>query len=101
MRIEYELHSYFNLSIRRWFRLGVWSSFGPEGGLAMLDTIYYAITASALFLGIERLVGPLRGMPVSELKESAVSISMGVGRFLLGLVAAGLVLLSLIFAREL
>jgi len=67
----------------------------------MLDTIYLAIPAFALFLGIEWLVGRLRGIQVFDLKDSATSISMGVGRLLLGLVADGLVLLSLVFAREL
>lgn len=66
----------------------------------MLDTIFLAIPAFALFLAVEWFVGRLRGVQVFELKDSATSISMGIGRLLLGLIADGTVLLALVFARE-
>lgn len=67
----------------------------------MLDTIFLAIPAFMFFLAVEWLVGRFRGIQIFDAKDTATSISMGVGRLLLGLVADGGVLLSLVLAREL
>lgn len=66
----------------------------------MLDTIYLAIPAFALFLAVEWFVGRLRGKQIFEAKDTATSLAMGIGRLVLGVVADGFVLLSLVFARE-
>lgn len=66
----------------------------------MLDTIFLAIPAFGLFLAVEWLVGRHRGIRVFDLKDSATSISMGLGRVLLGLLVDGGILIALVLARE-
>jgi len=67
----------------------------------LLQAILIAIPAFLVFLIVEALVGHRRGIQVYEAKDTLTSITMGLGKLILGLGVDVLILLALVAAREL
>lgn len=65
----------------------------------MLQTIFIAIPAFFIFLLVEGLVGHRRGIKIYEPKDTATSLTMGVGKLVLGLGVDVLLLTALAAVR--
>lgn len=66
----------------------------------MLQAILIAIPAFLLFLVVEGLVGHRRGLRIYEAKDTATSISMGLGKLILGVGVDALILIVLVAVRH-